>query len=83
MSKKYGAHYAAPETSQEILFQRKDHIDLKNEISKIKGKFRELAKKWHPDIFATDTRENQDIANRNFQKLNAAYELIKNDRNIN
>jgi len=74
-----------PKTSTDKLSDAYKLMGLKNtdDVSKIKGKFRELAKKWHPDVFATDTKENQDIANRNFQKLNAAYELIKNDRNIN
>jgi len=42
-----------------------------------KKKYKELAMKFHPDRYATDTKENQDIATRNFQKLNEAYEVIK------
>jgi len=48
----------------------------------IKKKYRNLAMKWHPDRFATDTEENQKIAHRNFQKLNAAYEIVKKFKNI-
>lgn len=49
----------------------------------IKKKYRKLAMKWHPDRFSNDTLENQDIAKRNFQKLNNAYEVIKKHKNIN
>ena len=48
----------------------------------IKKKYRELSLKWHPDKWTTNTIENQAIANRNFIKLNNAYELIKKHKNI-
>lgn len=48
----------------------------------IKKKYRKLAMKWHPDRFATDTKENQEIAKRNFQKVSDAYEKIKQYKNI-
>lgn len=49
----------------------------------IKKKYRKLAMKWHPDRFANDTTENQEIAKRNFQKVNGAYQKIKEYKNIN
>jgi hypothetical protein len=49
----------------------------------IKKKYRKLAMKWHPDRFANDTLENQDIAKKNFQKVNGAYQKIKDYKNIN
>lgn len=52
-------------------------------IDDIKAKYRELAFKWHPDKWATDTIDNQNVAKRNFQKMQAAYELIKKDKGIN
>jgi len=57
-------------------------LDKKDDESTIKKKYRELSMKWHPDKFATDTKENQAIANRNFIKLNSAYDLIKKSKNI-
>lgn len=49
----------------------------------IKKKYRKLAMKWHPDKFASDTIENQEKAKRNFQKVNGAYQKIKEYKNIN
>lgn len=49
----------------------------------IKKKYRKLAMKWHPDRYANDTSENQEIAKRNFQKVNGAYQKIKEYKNIN
>lgn len=49
----------------------------------IKKKYRELSMIWHPDKWSTNTKENQEIAGRNFIKLNNAYELIKKHKNIN
>ena len=46
----------------------------------IKKKYRELSKKWHPDKFSNDSLENQEIAKRNFQKVNSAYNVINNSR---
>ena len=48
----------------------------------IKKRYRELSMKWHPDRWSCDNVENQAIANRNFVKLNNAYELIKKFKNI-
>lgn len=51
-------------------------------VEKIKKVYRELAIKWHPDKWSTDTLENQKVAERNFKKLQSAYDLIKKDKNI-
>jgi len=51
--------------------------------AEFKKKFRELSKIWHPDMFANDTKDNQDAANRNFQKLNNAYQVIKKNKGFN
>jgi len=48
----------------------------------IKKKYRKLAMKWHPDKYANDTPENQEIAKRNFQKVSGAYEKIKQYKKI-
>jgi len=32
---------------------------------KIKDRYRELVKKWHPDLFTNDTKENREISKRN------------------
>lgn len=48
----------------------------------IKKRFRLLAKTWHPDKFTNDTDDNKKIAERNFQKVNNAYELIKKYKNM-
>lgn len=49
---------------------------------KIKDRYRELVKKWHPDLFTNDTKENQEISKRNMQKVNNAYSVIKKYKNI-
>ena len=48
----------------------------------IKKRYRELAMQWHPDKFATEAKSKQEAANRNFQKLNTAYNVIKKHKNI-
>jgi len=60
-------------------------LKLKNTDSEdiIKKRYKELAIKWHPDKWIGNTDKNIQIANRNFQKLSAAYDLIKKDKNIN
>jgi len=56
---------------------------IQDDNETIKKKYRKLAMKWHPDRFANDTFENQEIAKRNFQKVNNAYQKIKEYKNIN
>jgi len=59
-------------------------INIRTDSSNdIKKQYRKLAMKWHPDRFAKDTKENQEIANKNFQKLNNAYIVIKKYKNFN
>jgi hypothetical protein len=48
----------------------------------IKERYKELAQKWHPDKWVTDTLENQKIAEGNFKKLVNAYETIKKHKGI-
>jgi len=52
-------------------------LKLSDDVSTIKKRYRFLAMQWHPDKFASDDIENQQIANRNFQKVNSAYNVIK------
>jgi hypothetical protein len=47
-------------------------LTYSNTPDEIKKKYRQLAMQWHPDKFA----------NRNFQKLNSAYNIIKKHKNI-
>jgi hypothetical protein len=56
---------------------------IQDDEDTIKKKYRKLAMKWHPDRFATDIPENQEIAKKNFQKISSAYEKIKQYKNIN
>ena len=55
-------------------------LSRNDSITIIKKKYRELAIKWHPDKWVNDKKENQQIAERNFKKLNNAYALIKKDK---
>lgn len=55
---------------------------IQDDVDIIKKKYRKLAMKWHPDKFSNDTVKNKEIAKRNFQKLNNAYEIIKKYKNI-
>jgi DnaJ like chaperone protein len=52
-------------------------------VEDIKKTYRKLASIWHPDKFINETQENQEISKRNIQKLNAAYEVFKKNRNFN
>lgn len=58
-------------------------IDI-NTISEkdLKYKYRELSKKYHPDMFSTSSKEIQDKAKRNFQKINMMYQEFKKYRNF-
>lgn len=51
-------------------------------VEKIKKTYKSLAIKWHPDKWTTSTEQNKATALRNFKKLQAAYDLIKKDKNI-
>jgi molecular chaperone DnaJ len=57
-------------------------LNITDDVTTIKKRYRELAMKYHPDRFVQDTRKSQEAANRNFQKLNSAYNVIKKHKNI-
>lgn len=57
-------------------------LNINDDIIKIKNRYRDLVKKWHPDVFSNDTKENQEISKRNMQKLNNDYNIIKKHKNI-
>ena len=60
------------------------NVDVdKDNTDTIKKNYRKLAMKWHPDRWSNDTTENQDIAKRNFQRVNNAYNMVKEYRNFN
>ncbi|MBO5643223.1 MAG: DnaJ domain-containing protein [Kiritimatiellae bacterium] len=52
-------------------------------LSKISAAYRELAKKYHPDILRASglTDDKLDRANKNMARINAAWEEIKRRRN--
>lgn len=91
MTKRFNNNYSKSQFDKDHeSFYKKTHIqqDIKNSYRlmglnidddevKIKNKYRELVKKWHPDIFSGDTLENQKISSRNMQILNNAYNIIK------
>lgn len=56
-------------------------IDKDDDIT-IKKRYRELSKIYHPDKFTNQSYEMQEKANRNFQKLNTAYNIIKDYRKL-
>ena len=51
-------------------------------IQIIKDRYKELAIKWHPDKWMSSSVDNQKTAERNFKKLNNAYEIIKKHKGI-
>lgn len=57
-------------------------LNKTDSVETIKKKYKMLAIKWHPDKWSTSTEQNKAIALRNFKKLQAAYDLIKKDKNI-
>lgn len=58
-------------------FAKMMNVDLdKDDLITIKKKYRDLSKKYHPDKYINETTSKQDIANRNFQRLNTAYNAI-------
>ena len=52
-------------------------LEYNTDIETVKKKYRELSKLYHPDKYSNDTVEKQEIAKRNFQRLNTAYNNIK------
>ncbi len=58
-------------------------VDKNATIEEIKKSYRKLVIKYHPDKVASLGEEVQKKANAKFQQINAAYELIKKERNFN
>jgi DnaJ-domain-containing protein 1 len=85
-SNSYSGNYQnrSRSTSTYSLSDAYDLMDLKitDDVDIIKKKYRQLALKWHPDKWVNDTLANQKVAERNFQRLNNAYEVIKKYKNI-
>jgi curved DNA-binding protein CbpA len=52
------------------------NLNVKSTEEEIKRKYKELAKVYHPDKYSNDDKK-QEVAKRNFQKLNYAYDIIK------
>lgn len=52
-------------------------LEYNSDLEQVKKKYRELSKLYHPDKYSNDTIEKQEIAKRNFQRLNTAYNNIK------
>ncbi|MGM9787808.1 MAG: DnaJ family molecular chaperone [Candidatus Cryptobacteroides sp.] len=48
----------------------------------VKSAYRRLAVQFHPDKFATSSREVQLKAEEQFKKINEAYQLIKKKRGL-
>lgn len=57
-------------------------LDLTDDVKTIKKRYRELALVYHPDKYVNKSKTEQESANRNFQKLNNAYSVIKNYKNF-
>lgn len=78
----YILHNTKPNINMNPIFNIKNSaklmkVDLKNDdLITIKKKYRDLSKKYHPDKYINDSIEKQEIAKRNFQKLNTAYNII-------
>ena len=58
-------------------------VDKTATNEEIKKSYRKLVIKYHPDKVATLGEDVQKKANAKFQQINAAYELIKKERNFN
>ena len=90
--KRYTKFWNIKNSQEKIVFKEKYDIELyakllgvdleKDDEITIKRKYRGLSKIWNPDKFINDSIENQEIANRNFQRLNNAYNIIKKYKNI-
>ena len=67
-----------PPKSEELI---QDHyavlgIDIVATERSIKSNYYKLARKWHPDKSKTNT----DVATKNFQKINLAYQVLSNSK---
>lgn len=46
----------------------------------VKSKYSKLAAKWHPDHWQQSTKEEQETAANNFQKVREAYETLEDEK---
>ena len=58
-------------------------VDPSATDEEVKKAYREMAKKNHPDLVSSLGEEVRQAAERKFQEINEAYELIKKQRGIN
>jgi DnaJ like chaperone protein len=58
-------------------------IDSKATDSEVKKAYRKMAKKYHPDKVASLGPDFQNAAKEKFQKVQQAYEEVKDDRGMN
>jgi DnaJ like chaperone protein len=63
------------ENAYEVLGARRD-----DSMDVIKGKYRDLAKKYHPDRVSHLGEEFRELANEKFQAIQRAYETIEKSR---
>jgi len=53
-------------------------ISREANADEIKSAYRSLAKKWHPDVFATDSEEKKKEAKEKFTEIQHAYSVLSN-----
>ena len=87
LKERFKEYYQKQQNQQTNSFKLRNAYSLlklkpESSIQEIKTRYRELAFKWHPDKWINTSVSNQTAAKRNFQKLQAAYELIKKDKGI-
>lgn len=53
-------------------------VNEQDSLDIIKKKYRELSKKYHPDLYQNQNNEILKIIEKNYKKINEAYEFFKN-----
>lgn len=78
------APQAAPKINSRLA-QAQNVLGLKVGASEedIKRAYRQLMKKYHPDVYASSQPELKHFAHEKAKQLNAAYELLLNTKNAN